>query len=94
MSTIETAARSSSEKSGIRWARVLTAAVLSAIAAVLGEGAAQVLWPGQDPVGKRVGGCGGQLALNLEVIGVVGDVRAGLEREAPLTAISRIGTSP
>jgi putative ABC transport system permease protein len=54
--------------------------------AVLSERAADVLWPGRDPIGKRIGGCGGPSAPRvLEVIGVVGDVRATLEDEAPLT---------
>jgi len=51
---------------------------------VISERAAQVLWPGQNPIGKRVGGCGGELVpAGLEVIGVVGDVLAGAETEAP-----------
>jgi putative ABC transport system permease protein len=50
--------------------------------ALLSERAAELLWPGQDPIGKRVGNCNGESS---EVIGVVGDVRAGLEQNAPLT---------
>jgi len=54
--------------------------------AVLSERAAELLWPGQDPIGKRVGACGGELVPpGVEVVGIVGEVRAGMEREAPLT---------
>ena len=54
--------------------------------AVLGEKAAQALWPGQNPLGQHVGGCGGEKAPpSLEVVGVVGDVRAGAEKQAPFT---------
>ena len=53
---------------------------------VISERAAQMLWPGQDPVGKLVGGCGDSDApMALQVIGVVADVRAGMEKEAPVT---------
>src|SRR5205085_93391 len=44
--------------------------------------AAQLLWPGLDPIGRRLGSCGPN---SLNVIGVVGAVRADLERDAPLT---------
>ena len=56
--------------------------------AVISESAAQILWPGEDPIGKRV------LRFTslqlLRVIGVVGDVRStGLDR-APKPAIYRL----
>jgi putative ABC transport system permease protein len=54
--------------------------------AVLSERAARALWPGQDPIGKHVGGCGGTKEQQpLEVVGVVNDVRTGAEKEAPFT---------
>jgi putative ABC transport system permease protein len=54
---------------------------------VISERAAQMLWPGQDPVGKLVGGCGDSDAPKaLQVVGVVADVRAaGLEKDPPVT---------
>jgi predicted permease len=62
--------------------------------AVLSERAARALWPGQDPIGKRVGSCGGEPAQRgLEVIGIVENVRAGLEKEAPLTVYQPYWTS-
>jgi putative ABC transport system permease protein len=51
--------------------------------AVLGERAATQLWPGESPIGKRIRR--GENRPLLEVVGVAGDVRAGLDREAPLT---------
>jgi predicted permease len=44
--------------------------------AVISEQAAQYLWPNQNPLGKHVRGVG-QQSPSLEVVGVVGDVRAG-----------------
>ncbi|HWR54602.1 MAG TPA: ABC transporter permease [Bryobacteraceae bacterium] len=46
---------------------------------------AEVLWPGEDPVGKRVTVFGEPKKLS-EVVGVVADVRATLDEKAPLTA--------
>lgn len=66
----------------VRKGRVLEPQDRNRAVAVVGEAAAQLLWPGMDPIGKRVGSCGPE---SLEVIGVVGDVRANLEREPPLT---------
>jgi predicted permease len=66
--------------------RLIAASDRSRAVGVLSERTAQMLWPGQDPIGKHVGGCGDSDAPNsLEVIGVVADVRAGLEKEAPVT---------
>jgi putative ABC transport system permease protein len=62
--------------------------------AVLSRRAAEILWPGQDPTGKLVGGCGSTSSQGLEVVGVVGDVRAGLEKEAPLTVYLPYWTEP
>src|SRR5439155_1678914 len=50
--------------------------------AVISERAAQYLWPNQDPLGKRVRGAGPQ-PPSLEVVGVVGEVRAGGLDQAP-----------
>ncbi len=59
--------------------------------ALLSERTAQALWPGQDPVGKRVGGCGDS---SLEVLGVVGDARADLEKDAPVVVYEPHWTMP
>lgn len=53
---------------------------------LMSEDAAERLWPNQDPIGKRIH----RTASNgpqdsLEIIGVVGSVRTGLDSEAPLT---------
>jgi predicted permease len=53
--------------------------------AILSERAAQLLWPAEDPIGKRVHLTGGNQEVAGEVIGVVGDARADLEKNAPLT---------
>lgn len=51
--------------------------------AVISERAAQYLWPNQNPIGKHVRGMG-QENPSLEVVGVVGEVRAaGLEQTSP-----------
>jgi predicted permease len=52
--------------------------------AVISERAAQFLWPNQNPLGKHVRGVG-QPSPTLEVVGVVGEVRAsGLEHNPPM----------
>jgi predicted permease len=52
--------------------------------AVISARAAQYLWPNQNPIGKHVRGTGWPKP-SLEVVGVVGEVRAGgLEREPPM----------
>jgi len=52
--------------------------------AVVSERAAQYLWPKQNPLGKHVRGTG-QQSPSLEVVGVVGEVRAsGLEQDPPM----------
>jgi putative ABC transport system permease protein len=66
----------------LRKGRFLNASDRNRPVAVVSERAAQMLWPGLDPIGRSVGGCN---AETLEVIGVVGDVRAHVEREAPFT---------
>jgi len=45
--------------------------------ALIGETAARMFWPGQDPIGKQIGlGMGGPaFRRNVQVVGVVGDVR-------------------
>jgi len=53
--------------------------------AVLSERAAKILWPNEDPIGKRVHLTGGTAGVIGEVIGVVGEARATLEHESPLT---------
>ncbi len=51
--------------------------------AVISERAAQYLWPNQDPIGRHVAGSGPR-SPSLEVVGVVGEVRAaGLEQARP-----------
>lgn len=52
--------------------------------AILSERAAHLLWPDANPIGKRVHLTAANDAAG-EVIGVVGDARASLERNAPLT---------
>jgi predicted permease len=55
--------------------------------AVVSERAAQFLWPNQNPIGKHVVGPG-KSAPALEVVGVVGEVRAAeLERSTPTMMI-------
>ncbi len=52
--------------------------------AVISERAAQHLWPNQNPIDKHVRGVG-QQSPSLEVVGVVGEVRAkGLEQNPPM----------
>jgi predicted permease len=54
--------------------------------ALISERAAQYLWPKQNPIGKHVLGAmkGRQQSPSLEVVGVVGEVRAaGLEQTSP-----------
>ena len=52
--------------------------------AVISERAAQYLWPNQNPLGKHVRGTGATESI-LEVVGVVGEVRAkGLEQNPPM----------
>ncbi len=59
--------------------------------ALISERTAQALWPGQDAVGRRVGGCGDS---SLEVLGVVGDARADLEKDAPVVVYEPYWTMP
>jgi predicted permease len=65
--------------------RLIAASDRGRSVALLSERAAEMLWPGQDPIGKHVGSCGDNEENSLEVIGVVADVRAGLEQEPPVT---------
>lgn len=66
--------------------RLLEAADRNRHAAVISERAAQALWPGQNPLGRRVGSCGGEaVPQGSEVVGVVGEVRADLEKNSPFT---------
>jgi predicted permease len=60
--------------------------------AVVSAHAARALWPGQDPIGKHVGGCNG--TVSLEVVGVADDVRAEMEKEAPVTVYQPYWTTP
>ena len=52
--------------------------------AVISERSAQILWPGQNPIGRKVWGSGVR-SLPMEVIGTVAEVRTGMETEPPLT---------
>jgi predicted permease len=63
--------------------RFITASDRGRAVGVISERAARFLWPGQDPIGKRVGGCGDSEGRPLEVVGVASDVRAGMEKEPP-----------
>jgi putative ABC transport system permease protein len=74
----------------LRKGRLLESADRNRGVAVVGEAAARLLWPGMDPIGKRIASCGPE---PLEVIGVVGEVRASLEREPPLTVYQPYWTS-
>jgi putative ABC transport system permease protein len=76
----------------LRKGRLLQATDRGQLVAVVGEGVAQLLWPGANPIGKRMAGCNGPQVL--EVIGVVGDVRTTLEREPPYTVYQPHSTSP
>lgn len=70
----------------IKHGRGIHAADRSGGVAVISESVAHALWPGENAVGKRVSSCGSDRpATGLEVVGVVADVRAGVEREPPLT---------
>jgi predicted permease len=66
--------------------------------AVLSENAAQFLWPGRDPIGRRVKGTDNDPSP-LEVVGVVANVRANIEQEPtmmvyePYNLVSPIGVS-
>jgi putative ABC transport system permease protein len=66
--------------------------------AVVSENAARLLWPGSDPIGRRVRGTGGNKSP-LEVVGVVADVRANVEQDPqmmvyePYNLVSPIGVS-
>lgn len=51
--------------------------------AVISENAARFLWPGRDPIGRRVRGSGREKSA-LEVVGVVADVRANVEQDPPM----------
>ena len=51
--------------------------------AVISELAAQYLWPTQNPLGRHVRGAGGQKPPSLEVVGVVGEVKAGALEQGP-----------
>ncbi len=75
----------------LKQGRLLEPADRQRAVAVVGEAAAQMLWPTGNPIGQRIRGCGTEA---LEVIGVVGDVRASLEREPPLTVYQPHWTSP
>jgi predicted permease len=51
--------------------------------AIVSEGAARFLWPGQEPIGRHVRGLGGS-GPAFEVVGVVGEVPAGsLDQNRP-----------
>ncbi|HEY6344720.1 MAG TPA: FtsX-like permease family protein [Bryobacteraceae bacterium] len=66
--------------------------------AVISENAAQFLWPGRDPIGRRVNEWGNDPSP-LEVVGVVANVRANAEQDPtmmvyePYNLVSPIGVS-
>lgn len=64
------------EAMGIRLLRGRTLAADSAVReVVIGQKLAQRLWPGEDPIGQRLGEPGGRQGP--EVVGLIADVRAG-----------------
>jgi putative ABC transport system permease protein len=68
----------------LKLGRFLDASDKARSKAVISERAAQFLWPNQNPLGRHVRGVG-QPSPNLEVVGVVGEVRAsGLEHNPPM----------
>jgi len=52
-------------------------------AAVISERSAAFLWPGQNPIGKMVHLTGGDQKGAGELVGVVGEARALIEKESP-----------
>jgi predicted permease len=52
--------------------------------AVISEKVAQKVWPGEDPIGKKFWR-GDPDAPPFEIVGVAGDVRAGIAHDAPMT---------
>lgn len=70
----------------IKHGRAIEASDRSRDVALVSEALAHALWPGEHAVGKRVSACGSaRPESGLEVVGVVADVRAGVERTPPLT---------
>jgi predicted permease len=82
----------------LKQGRFLRESEKDARVAVVSENAARLLWPGGDPIGRRVRGTGGNKSP-LEVVGVVADVRANVEQEPqlmvyePYNLVSPIGVS-
>ena len=66
----------------LRQGRFLQQSDLGRPNAVISERAAQYLWPDQNPLGKHVRGAGPQKP-SLEVVGVVGEVKAGRVEQGP-----------
>lgn len=67
----------------LKQGRLLNESDHDRLRAVVSERAAQFLWPNQNPIGRHVVGTGKD-APTLEVVGVVGEVRAAeLERTTP-----------
>jgi putative ABC transport system permease protein len=57
--------------------------------AVLSESAARLLWPGQNPIGKRLIRPFENLGVYWRVVGIVGDVRSGGLDRAPTPLVYR-----
>lgn len=63
----------------------------AAVVAWVNEAFGRAYWPGEDPLGKRIGGGSGPLSFeSLTVVGVVGDVRAqpGVEADPEVYALA------
>lgn len=68
---------------GLKQGRFIEETDRNRAVAIVGQRAAQRLWPNQNALGKRIRR-GGPNRPVMEVVGAVADVRAGLEKEPPL----------
>lgn len=68
----------------LRSGRVLNLSDQNRKVAVVSQSIAEVLWPGQDPIGRHVMSCGSIKSTVLEVVGVAGGTRVSPEQAPPL----------